>query len=250
MSTFSVSSSQISWGPLGALLITGIAVFGGQVIGLGVVVSFLLLTTTEPIQAVLARVETDITLLFSSYFIAQAVALGVVYSFVRWRKGSLAMLGLRRFEWRKALKLVVLSLLGFALTAGLVTVLLQMVAPTVDLTAQQDIGFLKADLGYELILAFMAVVVLAPFAEELIFRGLLLPALSKTIGLVPAVVIVSLGFGLLHPPLSAMVIIAVFALFLALIYVRTNSLWPAILLHSTKNLIAFIAIVTNLGVGL
>lgn len=115
------------------------------------------------------------------------------------------------------------------------------------LIGQKDAESLPPELGVDqstaaLVGTAVLVTVLAPLAEELLFRGYIFPALRNWRGTVPAVVIAGAIFGLLHvfsSPAYALVPLALFGSLLCLVYLKTRSLYPAIALHSVNNSIAF-----------
>ncbi len=104
---------------------------------------------------------------------------------------------------------------------------------------QQDVGFSNITTRGELLLAFGALVVLAPLVEEIIFRGFLYSQLKRRIGLIGGIITTSIVFGVLHMQLN--VGIDVFALSIVLCILReiTGSIWAGVLLHSLKNGLAF-----------
>lgn len=78
------------------------------------------------------------------------------------------------------------------------------------------------------------------FAEELLYRGYLLPRIRARIGLLPAIVVVSLAFGIQHAGLSASSGQAVLArvittfllgIVLAVAMTKLKRLWPLIIGH-------------------
>lgn len=82
----------------------------------------------------------------------------------------------------------------------------------------------------------VSVVVVAPVVEEFVFRGLLLHRWSRKWGLVRGVVASTAAFAVLHfSPLG----IFLLGLGFAAIYLRTGSLWLAIIAHGLNNLLAF-----------
>ncbi len=84
--------------------------------------------------------------------------------------------------------------------------------------------------------------VLAPIAEEILFRGYVFPALRNWRGTGPAVIVTGLLFGLLHvvsSPAYALVPLTLFGGLLCVLYLKTRSLYPCIALHSVNNCIAF-----------
>lgn len=93
-----------------------------------------------------------------------------------------------------------------------------------------------------LVLAALLVCVMAPIAEELLFRGYMFPALRNWRGIWPAAIITGLVFGAIHAgstPVQFLVPLAVFGFALCLLYVRTGSLYPCMALHAINNSIAF-----------
>ena len=92
---------------------------------------------------------------------------------------------------------------------------------------------------WALILLLTTTVVLAPFFEELIFRGVLLPVLAKDLGRFWAVIVSSLVFALAH--LSIGELPALFVLGLGLGFVRLSSgrLFSCAIMHSLWNGITF-----------
>lgn len=96
-----------------------------------------------------------------------------------------------------------------------------------------------------LVVLGLSTVVAAPLAEELFFRGFLFGALRERMGVVAALVLSGLVFGLVHIEPSVIVPFwAVGALF-AWIYHRSGSLWTTIGAHAIFNGIGFIVIATG-----
>ncbi len=167
----------------------------------------------------------------------------------------LAALKLKRIDWKsigiRAPKLrdVAYGVLGFGYYFPIVLLtsfLFTKFIPTFDVEQQQSIGFQFAT-GGELVYVFIALVILPPLIEELLFRGFLYTQLAKAWSAVPAAIITSALFAAAHLSGSEaggllwVAALDTFILSLALVYVRykTDSLWPAIILHALKNGIAF-----------
>jgi hypothetical protein len=92
-----------------------------------------------------------------------------------------------------------------------------------------------------LAVAFL-VTVMAPLAEEFLFRGFFFKALRNWRGFLPAAVLTGLVFGGVHAGSSNVEFLAPLALLgfiLCAIYERTGSLYPCIALHCVNNSIAF-----------
>jgi membrane protease YdiL (CAAX protease family) len=113
------------------------------------------------------------------------------------------------------------------------------VIPGIDADQPQDLG-LNDISGAILLPAFFALVVVAPFAEELLFRGYLLRRLEhlQLKSAVSAAIVCAI-FGLVHGQVN----VAVDTMILSVVMVygvrRTGSLWTAIWIHAAKNCVAF-----------
>lgn len=89
------------------------------------------------------------------------------------------------------------------------------------------------------IYAFLAVVLITPFAEELYFRGFVFKGLMLHRRPWIAYLSSSLLFAVLHPPLIVMVEVFLIGLLLAYIVKETKSIWPGVLIHMINNAIVF-----------
>lgn len=114
-----------------------------------------------------------------------------------------------------------------------------------DIDQAQNTGFSGVSFGYEYVLAFFALVVLAPVAEEILFRGYLFGKLKNYVPVWFAILLTSVLFGVAHGAWN--VGIDTFALSVVLCILRevTGSLWPSILLHSLKNGLAYYLLFIN-----
>lgn len=109
----------------------------------------------------------------------------------------------------------------------------------------QTTGFEQLGQRFEYIAAFVALVILAPFAEEVLFRGYLLGKLRKHVPLWVAILITSLLFGAVHMAWNVGIDVFALSIVLCLLRVTSRSLWPSILLHMLKNGIAFYFLFIN-----
>jgi hypothetical protein len=76
--------------------------------------------------------------------------------------------------------------------------------------------------------------VIAPFVEELMFRGLGY-SLLRFLGAYPAMLIVGVAFGLEHGLLEGLLVLVPFGIALAWVRERTDSVVPAMLVHGLFN---------------
>jgi membrane protease YdiL (CAAX protease family) len=91
---------------------------------------------------------------------------------------------------------------------------------------------------------FVVIAAVAPFVEELLFRGLGFSLLSF-LGRWPAIAAVGLTFGLVHGLVEGLPILALFGGTLAWIRARTDSVVPGMIVHGAFNAIALIAAVSS-----
>ncbi len=103
----------------------------------------------------------------------------------------------------------------------------------------QDVGFSYFVTGLDRIFALLAVVILAPIAEELMMRGWLYGKVRTQFGAITSSLLISVVFGFMHGQWN--VGITTFALSMVLCSLReiTGTVWSGILLHMLSNGIAF-----------
>jgi len=100
---------------------------------------------------------------------------------------------------------------------------------------------------FEILLAVVTVVAVAPLAEEIIFRGLLHRLTSSMWGAAPAAVVSALVFGIVHgEPWFLFGLIGV-GLMLAFIYETTRSVTACWVAHAVHNSISLWAMLNNEG---
>lgn len=134
------------------------------------------------------------------------------------------------------------------LAAGLVAIF--SLFPWFNANEAQEVGFTFLNLGLDRVIAFITLVVIAPVAEEIIFRGwlygLIRERLYKKIpewaGILIATLLVSVLFGAVHGQWN--VGVNVFALSIVLCALReiTGTIYAGILTHMIKNGVAFFMI--------
>lgn len=91
--------------------------------------------------------------------------------------------------------------------------------------------------------------VIAPFAEELLFRGVLYAWLRGRLGVWPAILISAAIFGVVHGEVSVGVAAGVLGAILAWVYERSRSLWPAVLIHAINNSVKIFILYAMLAAG-
>jgi membrane protease YdiL (CAAX protease family) len=88
-------------------------------------------------------------------------------------------------------------------------------------------------------------IVVAPLAEEIFFRGFIYQAFRNSFGVWPGAILSGLVFGAIHFEFFKLVQLAILGVILALLFERTQSLWPPIMLHAINNTLAFIYLMAD-----
>lgn len=163
-------------------------------------------------------------------------ATGIAFSVVRFQEpfsslGFVKTSGFKPYLFAVAMWIVGLSVLMFWVQALVWFGIDVLVPPD---TAKQALDEADGNIVATILLAG----IIGPMAEEIFFRGFVLPGLVKKFGIIWALVISSVLFGLFHIDPGA--IVPTFALGLALgwVYIKTGSIWPAIFAHGLHNTVA------------
>lgn len=82
---------------------------------------------------------------------------------------------------------------------------------------------------------FIMAVIVAPIAEEIVFRGYFYGVIRRYGGRFPALLTSSLLFAAIHVHLPSMLGLGILAIILCLLYERTGSLWAPITMHACFN---------------
>jgi sodium transport system permease protein len=152
----------------------------------------------------------------------------------RWGEASLRealrRLGVRRFSPR-AVGWMAASVGAYLLFAGVYVAIF-------GEPEQEDIAEGFGALPVQILLIAIA----APISEEVLFRGMLFGGLRRRLPRIAAALISALVFGALHAltGLSAVPPLIAFGFILALLYERTGSIVPGILLHMLNNSVALL----------
>ncbi len=85
-------------------------------------------------------------------------------------------------------------------------------------------------------------VVVAPLAEEMIFRGLILRGLLRRFRQDHAIALSALLFAVIHVDLYQVITVFFMGLFLGWVFTRTGSLWACLLAHAAANGIGWVAV--------
>ncbi len=140
-----------------------------------------------------------------------------------------------------------IAFLGYIGTIVLVMIITSLLSNTglIDPYERQDIGFSNLVTGADRAFAYIAIAVVAPIAEEIIFRGWLYGKLRKELKIIPAVIIVSVLFGLAHGQLTAGISVGILSVILCLEREITGTIHAGIITHMIQNSVAFALLIAQ-----
>ncbi|MCQ2568695.1 MAG: CPBP family intramembrane metalloprotease [Candidatus Saccharibacteria bacterium] len=169
--------------------------------------------------------------------------------FVPWKlaksKTTRDELGLRGLPTWTDILLAPVGFIVFMIVAVILVAILQSIFPGINWNESQDVGFSNLISSSDFILAFISLVVVAPVAEELIFRGWLYGKLRAKIPAIPAMLVVSILFGIVHGQWNVGVTVFVMSIAMCTLREITGTIWGGILIHILKNGIAFYFLYVN-----
>lgn len=190
--------------------------------------------STEP------SLSTTIGQLFSSgvlYAIALAIVV-VPLVLLRGKTYVKPILGVHERPTRSILWLPFILWLAYMVVTIIVAAITSNLS-FVDSEQLQDIGFEDISVLYEYILVFIALVILPPIAEELLFRGYLFGRIRERFGFWVTTIVVSIIFGIVHLQWNVGIDVAVLSIFLCYLREKTGTIWASMVLHAIKNGVAY-----------
>ena len=228
--------------------------FGGQLLG-GLVISTCLMLLGGSNSRISQWFSDSTVGQFSLIATIQFVTFVLLYGFIRYRHTTLQAIGLVKPRLRD-LGYALAGLAAYLPAYILTVVVLTRLIPSLNVDQPQQIGFQGASTGPELLLVFIALVVIPPLIEEMLARGFLFSGLRSKLPILVAALLTSLIFAMPHlqigsgAPLLWVAFIDTFILSMVLVHLRVKSggLWASVGLHTIKNGIAFMVLfVLKLG---
>lgn len=192
----------------------------------------------------LTNVDQDTYMTLASatiYVLLVGITLGVPRLLKLWsaRTSFRALLGFtREMQWRDILYAGLGFVVYLALGVGVILLVAALV-PGFNPSQVQNTGFTKVLSPNNAILVFLSLVIIAPIAEEIIFRGYLFGTLRRIVPLWVAALVTSLVFAAIHLQWNVGVDVFVMSMVSCFLRYKTGSLWASILLHMAKNGLAF-----------
>lgn len=217
------------WSALVALALAfAFPIVGGIIAGIGVAAS------GGDVEDMPAGVLIGLTFVQDIGFILAPMAVATWFA-TRVRAEDLG-LRIPEHRWR-AVGLIAAVYVGFIVFSA---VWVQIVGSDAEDTLPDELGVDESTVN--LVLVLLLVVVMAPVAEEILFRGYVFRALRNGVGTWAAAVISGIIFGGIHvgsSPIEFIVPLCVLGAGLALLYQWTGSLYAPVALHAFNNSIAF-----------
>lgn len=180
---------------------------------------------------------------FLTYAIASVVIMGVPYIVAK-KKIRLAQLGFDRLPQWRDISVAVGGIAVYFVLATIVVMILTLL-PWFDATQPQDTGYTTLYYPVEYVLVFIALVILAPFVEEVLFRGYFYGTLRRWSSMWVAGVVTSVLFAFAHQQWNVGVDVFVLSLVLVATREYTGSIWSSILIHMAKNAVAYYLVFIN-----
>ena len=228
-------SRALPWGFWATLGFSTLIIFGNFVSVMIAAIGIVASGVNPDLATNPAQLASDGMLVALSTLLSSPIVLGLTFLFVNLRKGPPAKeyLGLHEVGWRATLGWSLILLL-FAGIADLLTFLLE--RPLVP-----DFMFNVYQTATSKTLLWIALVVAAPIAEEIFFRGFLFYGIQSTrLGPKGAIVLSSLIWAPLHMQYDTYNLAAIMVLGLLLGYARWKgrSVYIPIVMHALMNFIA------------
>ena len=108
-----------------------------------------------------------------------------------------------------------------------------------ELNHQVDLVTLTDPTVLESSLVAVMIVILIPVAEEILYRGVLFDALRALVSDQAVIVLTAITFGIAHFDVANSIGTGVLGLGLGWLRLRSNTIWPCILLHAGFNLFGY-----------
>jgi CAAX protease family protein len=204
-------------------------------------------SNTAPLPFRVDLLSASITLIFSAliegaFLIAPFYFANAAFRAVRSRaRLMLASLGFRGYSiWRASLWIV-----GFMVVIVAFNLLYSAIITTFHLNLQTNDQVILARSQQEPITTYatlFAAVFIAPFCEEVFFRGFVFPGLLRKMPVALAIVTSSLLFAVAHADVGSFAVLLAIGLLLAIVRWRTGSIWPGMILHMLNNGIGAVSI--------
>lgn len=179
------------------------------------------------------------------YILTLVLIIGVPWWLLRLRTTSQQLGVSRSVAWLDVL-VAPLAYVACLLVSLVVLNLITGLVPQFDAQQTQEVGFSGLTTRYEYWLAFATLVMVAPLAEELLFRGYLYGKLRAAgIPFWIVALVVSAVFAAAHGQWNVAIDTFILSLGLCVLRAWTGSIWAGMVVHMIKNGLAFYLLFIN-----
>lgn len=230
------------WATIGFALIIGVILFVIEMIIIGVFAAASIINSNIEITDFVTGLMTNGLLLSVTTIVAAVIGSGLVLILIKVRRGlSIAeYLGFKPITVKTGLVMLGITAV-FIIITDVFSIVFKMPSSPDFMVDAYKTSVWPA-------LFWLAIVVLGPFFEEIIFRGFLFTGFSRSkIGIPGTIILTSLGWSLLHVQYNfyEMGIIFVLGIIMGIVRFKTGSLWSVITIHVLFNLSGMLIIALN-----
>lgn len=213
------------------LLLIIIGIIGLLILGVIIFVA-ILFALGENLEMLQEPTITQVLMLTTLETIA--LTLGVYLFGMRRKHYSWSVVGIRSTTWVWIILSIGITMIMIPIVSLITLLILFLSGQSME---NPQLDFLLPDGLTALNAIFMLLLVgfLAPFAEELLFRGVLYTFLRERWGIWVGVLVSSLIFGVMHGNLAVGVTGFLLGIVAALVFEYSKSLWPAVIVHVINN---------------
>lgn len=165
--------------------------------------------------------------------IAITLLLGIYFIALRPKKLPWSDVGLRKFalkDWKPIFLYSIILLVGSVIIVLITSFLGNSIDNSKTDTFQQDVT------TFTFLITFISAAIISPIYEEIFYRGFIYRWLRTRVGLIWAILLSSTIFTAIHiPTYNAMPVNFFSGIIFALTYEKTNSIWPAVIVHGSTN---------------
>jgi uncharacterized protein len=175
-------------------------------------------------------------------FLIQWVVILIPLIILTWKKYKLKIkhFGFNKVGKWNTTKLIIGAFLTYIFISLIINILIIYTGVKIPgYQIQEKVIPLFGDDTVSIVLAGIIIVGIAPFLEEIFFRGFLLRTIVNKYGILCGTVITALIFAIFHMQWASIIPIFIIGLIINSIVINSKSLYPSILFHMFNNGLAF-----------
>lgn len=195
-----------------------------------------------PLSSVDSTIFTTVANIFV-YTLALALIIGLPW-LIKKSRTTTEELGIKRPRWTDIAWLIG-GVVAYIVLTVVVTVTMRLLLPDANYNEPQDTGFNTITTSWQFALTFISLVIVPPLAEEFIFRGYLFGKLLKYVPAAVAVLASAALFAVAHGQFNVALDTFALGIVLAVLRLKTGSIWMSVALHALKNGVAFYFLFVN-----